>query len=168
MLYARVNKDTDEVLEFPVTEKELRNALVNTTLPSVITEISLIGTDYVRVPPLTKAEIGLQSTMTHSVAPTGVAKDPETGEWVRQYTLLEVPQEAQLDRIAIRWKYIRERREAVLKDIDWRVLRNQREVALGLTPTDDLSELYTKAQELADLTDTYEDPFLIDESVIKI
>jgi hypothetical protein len=106
--------------------------------------------------------------MTHSVAPTGVAKDPETGEWVRQYTLLEVPQEAQLDRIAIRWKYIRERREAVLKDIDWRVLRNQREVALGLTPTDDLSELYTKAQELADLTDTYEDPFLIDESVIKI
>jgi hypothetical protein len=168
MLYARVNKDTDEVLEFPVTEKELRNALVNTTLPSVITEISLIGTDYVRVPPLTKAEIGLQSTMTHSVAPTGVTKDPETGKWVRQYTLLEVPQEAQLDRIAIRWKYIRERRAAVLRDIDWKVLRNQREVALGLTPTDDLSELYTKAQELADLTDTYEDPFLIDESVIKI
>lgn len=168
MLYARINKETDEVLEFPIQEQELRNALVNTTLPSVITEISLIGTDYVQVKPLTADEIGLQATATHTIAPTSIQKDPETGEWIRQYELIEVDQTAQLERLAIRWNYVRQRRDAVLKEIDWRILRNQREVRLGLTPTESIADLDAKAQEMADITDSYEDPFLINMATLKI
>lgn len=168
MLYARINKETDEVLEFPITEGQLRNALVGTTLPTKITEIALVGTDYVQVPPLVSSEIPVKSSMTHTATPTTVTKDPETGKWVRQYELVEVDERIQLDRAALKWKSIRERRDEVLKEIDWRILRNAREVRLGLTPTDDIAVLDAKAQELADLTDTYADPYEIDISIIKI
>lgn len=168
MLYARINKETDEVLEFPISEKDLRNALVNTTLPTVITEISLVGTDYVAVPPLVSADIGVKSTATHSATPTSIVKDAETGKWTRVYELVEVPADAQLNRLAIRWDYVRTRRDAALKEIDWRILRNQREVRLGLTPTDSISDLDAKAQEFADITETYEDPFAIDISTLKV
>ena len=168
MLYARINKETDEVLEFPVTEKQLRNALVNTTLPTVITEISLLGTDYVVVPPLTRDQINLQATASAGVVPTTPIKDPETGKWIRKYELKAIELEDQLDRLSLRWSYIRARRDAVLKEIDWRILRNQREARLGLTQTDDIAVLDAKAQEMADVTETNEDPFLIDLATLKI
>lgn len=168
MLYARVNKETDEVLEFPITEKELRNALLNTSLPSRITEITLSGTDYVMVPPLGPNDITIQATAEMSIEPISCSKDPETGKWVREYGLVEIPEVGRLPRLSARWNYLRTRRDRVMKTIDWMVLRNQREVALGLTPTDDIDTLYAKAQELADITDSQEDPFLIDASTITI
>jgi hypothetical protein len=168
MLYARVNKETDEVLEFPLTEKELRDSLVNTTLPSRITEMTLAGTDYVMVPPVGPDEITVQATAEMAIKAVSCSKDPETGKWVRTYGLEEVPEAAKLPRLSGRWNYLRTRRDRVLRQIDWMVLRNQREVALGLTPTDNIDTLYAKAQELADITDSNEDPFLIDASTITI
>lgn len=168
MLYARINKETEEVLEFPLTEKELRNALLNTSLPSRITEMTLSGTDYVMVPPVGPDEITIQATAEMAIEPISCSKDPETGKWVREYGLVEVPEAGRLPRLSARWNYLRTRRDRVLNAIDWRVMRNQREVALGLTPTDDIDTLYAKAQEMADITDSQEDPFLIDASTITI
>jgi len=168
MLYARINKETDEVLEFPITEKELRNALLNTSLPAKITSMTLAGTAYVLVPPIHPDQLTVQATAEMAIEPVGCSKDPETKVWIREYGLVEVPEGGRLQRLAGRWNYIRTRRDRVLRAIDWRVIRNQREIALGLTPTDDIDTLYAKAQEMADITDSHEDPFLIDASTITI
>jgi hypothetical protein len=168
MLYARINKETDEVLEFPVTEKELRNSLLNTSLPARITDMTLAGTDYVLVPPIHPDDLTVSATAEMAIEPVSCSKNAETGVWLRVYGLVPVPESGLLQRLGARWSYIRTRRDRVLRDIDWRVLRNQREVALGLTPTDNIDTLYAKAQELADITDSQEDPFLIDASTITI
>ena len=45
---------------------------------------------------------------------------------------------------------------------DWRVLRNQRETRLGLTVTEDIADIDAEMQKLANVTENYNDPYLID------
>jgi len=162
MLYARVNKQTDEVLEFPITERELRDNLVNTTLPRNITEMSLAGTEYVCVPAKPASEINIKASADFKVMPTSAVKNSE-GKWERVYTLVEVQEEAKLGRLARRWAFVRNKRNEAMAALDWKILRNLREQRLGLPTTDDIVELDTKMQELADVTNA-DDPFAIDIS----
>jgi hypothetical protein len=162
MLYARVNKQTDEVLEFPITERELRDNLVNTTLPRNITEMSLVGTEYVCVPAKPAGEVDLIANFDFKVMPTSAIKNSE-GKWERVYTLVEVPEEAKFGRLARRWAFVRNKRNEALAALDWKVLRNLREQRLGLPTTDNIAELDAKMQALADITNT-DDPFAIDVS----
>jgi hypothetical protein len=162
MLYARVNKQTDEVLEFPITERELRDNLVNTTLPRNITEMSLSGTEYVCVPATPSAEVDLVASFDFKVMPTAAVKNSE-GKWERVYTLVEVPEEIKFARLARRWAFVRNKRNEALAALDWKVLRNLREQRLGLPTTDNIAELDAKMQMLADITNT-DNPFVIDIS----
>tara|TARA_B100001093_G_scaffold426287_1_gene420195 strand:+ start:47528 stop:48055 length:528 start_codon:yes stop_codon:yes gene_type:complete len=62
--------------------------------------------------------------------------------------------------IAYQWKYVREDRDRRMKEVDWKILRYQREVRLEETPTDDIVKLDTYMQSLANIT-KQSDPFNI-------
>jgi len=162
MLYARVNKETNEVLEFPLNENEVRDNLANTTLPTPITDVSLAATQYVRVHPIPESDVDVVETATHRMYPGTAWKNEETGTWYRTYTLVEVPEKDQETRIRKRWAYVRATRDRLLRNLDWKVARYHRQVRLGLTPTDDIAVLDARMQELADVTEGVVDPYTID------
>ena len=62
--------------------------------------------------------------------------------------------------IAYQWKHVREERDRLMKDADWKVLRYERETRLEKTPTDDIVKLDAYMQSLADIT-KQSDPFNI-------
>lgn len=151
MLYARINTSTNEVLEFPLQERELRDRLANTTLPEKITDFSLAGTNYVCVPPLSEG-VPYVATETHQIASSGAHYDAETGTFVREYRLEEVPEAKRPARNLFRFRSLQARRKKVFDTLDAKILRYQSEVRQGLTPTDDIAELDAKAQALRDIT----------------
>lgn len=58
------------------------------------------------------------------------------------------------------WRDIRKSRDGRLASMDWRFLRYQSQIRLGLTPTDNIERLDQYAQELRDIT-LQTDPFNI-------
>lgn len=50
------------------------------------------------------------------------------------------------------WEGVRNKRDRLINGFEWRYNRHQREVRLGLTPTDDISKLDEYMQALADIT----------------
>lgn len=53
---------------------------------------------------------------------------------------------------ATAWADVRSERDRRMAALDWRVLRHQRELRLGLDPTEDIAELDRLMQALADIT----------------
>jgi hypothetical protein len=69
-------------------------------------------------------------------------------DWeIVQYTQAELDQ-----RIEILWQDIRNTRNSLLNELDWRYHRYNSEVRLGREPTDDIRELDIYAQALRDIT----------------
>mgnify|MGYP000184987645 CR=1 FL=1 len=60
-----------------------------------------------------------------------------------------------------RWAEIREVRNSKIREVEWRILRNQSESRLGLEPTDDIQLVDTYIQALRDLTKQSDDPLEI-------
>jgi hypothetical protein len=50
------------------------------------------------------------------------------------------------------WNNVRTQRDQMLKDLDWRFIRNQSHTYLGIAPTDNLNDLNIYAQALRDIT----------------
>lgn len=157
MLYAQVQGST--VIKWPVLEKDLRAALSDRVLPSVITDADLVGTEYVCVPHLTGAEVP-QETVAMKATLGGVELQQD-GTWKRLLTLVPVPLEQQAERRRVGFEQLRRQRDRFLSDLDWRYLRNAREVRTGRTPTEDIAKIDAFANTLADLPASNEDPFLI-------
>ena len=55
------------------------------------------------------------------------------------------------------WMLIRAARDQKMRDFEWRIMRNQRQTFLGLSTTDNMIDLQTYMQALADIT-LQEDP----------
>jgi len=165
MLFARVSKnedDTYEVLEWPLTEEQLRARFAHTILPKNINAMVLAGTEYVAVPASTVEEDMPQQTKTHKLGPTGLEFVEGTG-WVRTYALVEITDlDEASKRVTRKWASIRKHRDDLMAYHDWRVLRNQRETRLGLTVTEDIADIDAEMQKLANVTENYNDPYLID------
>ena len=143
--------------EFPITEKELRIRLGNTSLPALLTTEALEPLGYVVVP-ASGIENFPTATKDLEVFIESVVK--EGNFWKRNYGLRPVTGELREIRLRKKWKEVRTKRDELLSNSDWRVSRYNREVALGKTPTDNINMLHTYMQALADITDQ-EDPFLI-------
>ena len=60
-----------------------------------------------------------------------------------------------------RWAEIRECRDSKICEVEWRILRNQSEVRLGLEPTEDIHQLDVYVQALRDLTKQSDNPLEI-------
>lgn len=166
MLFARVKINNDnsyEVLEWPISENTLRARMGNTIFPGKINEVTLHGTDFVIVPASTPEEMGdIKPDATHRVEPDTIIRNSDD-TWKRTWKLVELTDvdeiQARLDR---KWKEVRDKRDKLMEKNDWRVLRNNREVRLGLTPTESIIDIDTEQNKLANITINYIDPFLID------
>ena len=154
MLFAKIDHD-DTVLEWPVTEKQLRERM---SLPEEITDATLDGTGYVIIPSLTSTDVP-QQTSTHRLSMSQTLVKDTNGKWARQYVLEQVPQVEAARRRAQKLKEVRVKRDMLMRAFDWRISRYNREVALNLTPKDDIIVLHTYMQDLADIT-TADDPYL--------
>ena len=62
---------------------------------------------------------------------------------------------------AKRWVEIRAHRDSKICEVEWRILRNQSEVRLGLEPTEDIHQLDVYVQALRDLTKQSDNPLEI-------
>ena len=153
MLYAKIDMDTNLVLEFPIFEFDLRNKhFKGTTLPNVISDFALVGTSYRCVEPRPVDEVNLVPTFTHSIEAVDAIYNEDTGQYDRVYGLVQVP-EAKIERRRdYRILELRNARKQAFAKMDAKFLRNASEVRLGLTPTDNIEDLDAKAQELRDVT----------------
>ena len=83
--------------------------------------------------------------------------------WSKQdlvwYVRDKTPEEIQ-NEIDNQWINIRILRDQMLVNLDWRFIRYESQVRLGITPVDDIQKLDTYAQALRDIT-LQEDPFNI-------
>lgn len=155
MFIAKIENNT--AVEYPISERELRRRLGNTSLPKTLTNEIIEPLGYVIVPPGT---IDNFPTATKDLKVVLESITKIDGNWVRQYTLEPVPNNDKQWRLEKKWKEVRAKRDKLMADFDWRILRHTREVALSLTPTEDITALHNYMQALADITDQ-EDPFLI-------
>lgn len=108
----------------------------------------------------TSEEIADAGYITVDDPPSSVL-DTQILEWtgtdwnVRDKTEQEL--EVELNR---KWQEIRDQRDHILSLLDWRFTRYQSQIRLGITPTDDIEDLDTYAQELRDIT-LQSDPYNI-------
>lgn len=83
-------------------------------------------------------------------------------EWTgTEWNIRDKTEQEIADEISRQWYQVRAQRDHMLSLIDWRFLRYQSQVRLGITPTDDITQLDTYAQALRDVTETNSDPFNI-------
>lgn len=81
-------------------------------------------------------------------------------EWViNTKSAEEIAQELEMVKQS-QWELVRHNRDQLMKEFEWRYIRYDREVRLGLTPTDNIVQLDTYMQALADITQQ-EDPYNI-------
>ena len=66
--------------------------------------------------------------------------------------MFEVTKEEAAAGIEQAWEEVRQIRDAKIKAVEWRVMRNLSETRLGLTPTDNITDLDNYIQALRDVT----------------
>lgn len=157
MLFAKIGPN-DTVEKFPVSDGELRAALSSSVLPALISQADLEGTGYVPVPPASAEETPVPDKDKKLVL-GGITKQPD-GTWKRYYVLEAVPENLKAARLESRWNEIRKKRDALMKNFEWRIARYNRQLRQGQTTTDDITTLDAYMQALADIT-TQPDPFFI-------
>jgi hypothetical protein len=154
MLYAKINEETNEVLEFPIYEKDLlEKHLKGVTLPKKITDFALVGSSYRCVKPLLASDVDLVPSYTHSIEAVGATYNEVTGEFDRVMALVEVPEAKKELRKDFILKTLRKKRKEAFAKLDEKFLRHASEVRLGKTPTDNIEDLDAKAEELRNITE---------------
>lgn len=74
-------------------------------------------------------------------------------EWTGTgWNIRDMTEQELINQTARKWYEVRSMRDKMLADIDWRFLRYQSQMRLGLTPTDDIQALDTYSQALRDIT----------------
>jgi hypothetical protein len=84
----------------------------------------------------------------------------ETYEVVDIPTIVQTPPPTQEELDARQWDIVRQLRDELMQNFEWRYNRYEREVRLNLTPSDNLENMDAYMQSLADITNQ-EDPFNI-------
>lgn len=87
----------------------------------------------------------------------------ETYEIIEKHAPVSTDFDASSDPIASldHWSDVREERDRLIKDFEWRYMRYERQVRLGIEPTDDIQKMDEYIQALADIT-KQSDPMFID------
>lgn len=157
MFFAKI-KDGFGV-EYPLKEHDVRRTLAESSLPPKLTNEILEPLGFAIVIE-GRVEDFPQVTKDKRAVIDKVYKDETDGLWKRSYKLIPVPQSEYHSRITVMWKNVREKRDKLMANFEWRIARYHRQVALGITPIDDINTLHQYMQELADITNQ-EDPFQI-------
>lgn len=157
MFFAKIQDGV--ATEYPLKEEYVRKCLDNVSLPPVLTNEILEPFGYAVIEKGIVGEVP-QATKYMSAIIGDVFKDTD-GKWKRSYELSPIPEEFYQIRLDSHWKKVREKRAAKMDAFQWRIDRYNREVALGITPKDDIDVLHNYMQSLADITLQGDDPFLI-------
>lgn len=80
--------------------------------------------------------------------------------WVRGWKVTPLSQNEILQARENALNLVRQMRDQKMKDFDWRYLRYDREIRLGLQPSDDIQKLDEYMQALADIT-KQDNPFSV-------
>jgi len=156
MLYAKIVDD--EVVEWPLHDIDLKERHSEVSLPEKPSTEDFESLGYVAINPL--VDIPISQDKDNIVVLGDLEKDSD-GNWVRTYVLSPITNENEkLARLDRQWALIRQQRDTLFKETDWRVLRSLRESTLELTPTEDISVLEQYRDDLANITDQ-DDPFNI-------
>lgn len=75
----------------------------------------------------------------------------EAGKWVRTWQQVETSQSVADAKTARRAANIRKNRDALIEATTWRVERYNREIRIGVTPSEDIATLDAYIQALADI-----------------
>jgi len=157
MLYAKIVDD--EVIEWPLNTDDIKKAHPNIAFGPDPSEWEMEELGYTPIPTLDTEEVP-KSDKDNEVNLGDLEKDAD-GNWIRTYIVTPVTDEARkMQRLDRQWASMRKHRDNLFSETDWRVLRNLREVTLGLTPSEDIEILEQYRQDLANITDQ-EDPFNI-------
>jgi len=81
-------------------------------------------------------------------------------EWIVNTKTQEQIEEELRQKLETQWEVVRKKRDLILSSFDWRFIRYESQVRLGITPTDNLTNLDNFTQALRDVT-LQEDPFNI-------
>lgn len=118
---------------------------VTRTDPSTFTEEELQRAGFVRV----------------DDAPPEHDSRTHKAEWNgSRYSVVSLSEEDMKERRDALWKEIRESRDRMILEVEWRISRYQSQMRLGIAPQDDLSALDKYIQALRDVT-AQPDPFNI-------
>jgi hypothetical protein len=141
MWYSHNNEYPEKDLPFRIT---LSNGQVRTD-PSSFTQDELVSAGFT-----TTTEPPSFNSRTHKLTWTGT-------EW----QVIELTSEELTVLSNQEWITVRNQRDELIRNIEWKVFRNLSETRLGVTTTtDNLSQLDTYIQELRDIT-SQSDPFAI-------
>lgn len=157
MFYARIENGVP--VEYPLTEKQVRSRLNGVSLPIYITNESLTDFSYIRVESGSIDDFP-EPNKDFTVVIDSIYFDTDFGIWKRNYKLVPVEESIKAQRLNQKWSEVRDKRDSLMKSFDWRVMRYNREVSLGITPKDNIDILNNYMQSLADITNT-DDPFLV-------
>lgn len=150
--------DNGIATEYPISEKEFRKRVPNVSLPKQLTQEVLEPLGYAMVSTVSAKDFPTP-TKDSRVILAEVYNDG--GIWKRRYALEEITDPVvKSNRLLNKWREIREKRDSLIADAEWRISRYNRQIALGLQTTDNILELHQYIQNLADIT-TQPDPFLI-------
>jgi hypothetical protein len=142
MLYSYKNQ-YPQPLPFRITLQDGRTR----TDPTTFTQEELTNAGYVAAPE--QPELAEHQWVTWS----------ETQWQVHTKTSQEIQQEQQ-NRIEQQWNSVRQQRDQMMSEFEWRYTRHERELRMLLPVTDNLSDIDTYMQALADIT-LQPDPFNI-------
>jgi hypothetical protein len=138
MLYS-YKKQYPEELPFRI---ELPNGFTRTD-PSSFTEEELLSAGYVKVPPKPIFDESRQKLI-----------------WTDEYwVIIDKTEEEKIDLIQEEWNKVREKRNQLIKDVEWRYDRYFRIERLGGNQIDDINKLDYYVRALADLPQAQENPF---------
>lgn len=85
--------------------------------------------------------------------PPASIPDTQILEWTGSEWNVRDKTEQELDyEVQYKWHEVRAQRDYMLSQLDWRFLRHQSQTRLNITPTDNIVNLDTYAQELRDIT----------------
>jgi hypothetical protein len=110
MLYVKTDNNGTPIGN-PLTEKQLRNSLKNTSLPDVLTKADMLYAGYALLPP---TAAGPERRMFHAISQEIPVKNAQ-GELERVFSY--TPYRA--GELELRWKIAREQRDTLLLESDF-------------------------------------------------
>lgn len=157
MFFAKLKDGIPNI--YPITEKEMRKTLDQVSLPKLefLTNDMLEPLGFIMVKE-GRPEDFPQATKDYKVVIDSIYKSGNM--WYRSYKLQEVLEPEKSNRLSNMWELVREKRDKLMNEFEWRISRYHRELDLGVTPQDNLQLLHQYMQDLADITNQ-PDPYLI-------
>lgn len=126
-----------------------KNGLYPTKLPFRIT----LSNGFTRTDPSTFTPEEIADAGYFAVSEPPILTQNQVLTWTgMDWYVRDKTEEELVEELARKWYEVRAHRDRLLSELDWRIMRYQSQLRLGIIPTDDISILDAYAQALRDVT----------------